>query len=453
MTKHGIQCMDLTTGNMYSLLLRFTLPIIAGQLFQNLYNSVDAIVVGRMVSHTALAAVTSCGDISMLLTGFFSGFSVGAGVVFSKYYGARDDKRLRAAIHTAMLFALLLGAAMVMLGIMFTPQLLRMIDCPTDVFPEALDYLRVYLIGIFFTSLYNVGAGVLRAVGNSKAPLEYLIAAGCVNIVLDIVFVAGLRLGTMGTALATILSQAFSVALVGCNMLRTKEVYAFRLAELCIDRRLLWEIVCMGMPAAIQTSLIALSNLFVQRYINHFGSTAMAGIGAAKKIDRLVGMTAQSAGLACTTFVSQNLGAGKYERVEEAIRKSVFLGVAASVAVGTPIYLCAPQFAALFTDNAQAAAYAVRMMQVIVPTYAGLAIDQTLSNAIRGYGRSVVAMTLSMFGLIGCRQVFLFVTMRLSPCVENIYWAYPVGWTSSMLVLSIYYFARLRRKACCRKRI
>lgn len=437
---------DLTSGSIYRALIRFTLPIAMGQFLQNLYNSVDAIVVGKLVGHTALAAVTSCGDIAMLLTGFFSGFAVGTGVVLSKYYGAKDREMLQRAVHTALLFSILLGAVMATLGIVFTPQLLRLIECPADVFSEALHYLRIYLAGIFFTAFYNVGAGVLQAVGDSRTPLRYLTIAGSANIVFDVIFVAGLEMGVAGAAWATVLSQALSVYLVLRNLMGAQEDYRVQIKCLRIDGALLREIIRLGIPAAVQACLIALSNLFVQRYINRFGSAAMAGMGAAKKIDRLVGMTAQSVGLASTTFVSQNLGAGKVSRVRESIRKSIIVGGIAVIAISIPVYCLAPWLAALFTDNEEAIGYAVGMMRIIVPTYLGLLVDQILSNTVRGYGRSIQAMILSMLGLIGCRQVFLFVSMHLIPCAENIYWAYPVGWTSSMLMLAAYYFGKVRKQ-------
>ena len=254
---------DLTTGSITKNLLLFALPIFLGQLFQNLYSSVDSIVVGRALGKTALAAVSASADISMLLIGFFAGLSTGAGIVFARYFGAKDHDRLHTAIHTAVTFSLWIGATIAVLGFVFTPQLLRLVKCPEDVFVEAQKYLRIYLIGLLFTAFYNVGAGVLRAVGDSRTPFIYLVISSCVNIVLDVVLVVFIPLGVAGAALATIFSQFISVALVVRKMLVTEDVYRLVLKDLHIEKDMLREILKLGLPSAVQTCLIGLSNLFV----------------------------------------------------------------------------------------------------------------------------------------------------------------------------------------------
>ncbi|MBQ5814328.1 MAG: MATE family efflux transporter, partial [Clostridia bacterium] len=271
---------DLTEGNILKLIIVFAMPILAGQVFQSLYNSVDSIVVGRFVGTTALAAVSTSADISRLLVGFFTGLSTGCGVLLARYFGARNYERLHDAIHTCLAFSIMLGLAMALVGIVATPWLLRLVDCPDDVYIEAAAYLRIYLAGIFFTSLYNVGSGVLRAVGDSKSPFVYLVISSFMNILLDIVFVVYFNMGVSGVAYATVISQVTSVSLVFRRLTHTNDVYKVTLAQLKVDRELLKEVIDIGLPSAIQTSLVSVSNLFVQRYINAFGSSAMAGIGA-----------------------------------------------------------------------------------------------------------------------------------------------------------------------------
>ncbi len=436
---------DLTQGNIVKLIVSFALPILIGQIFQNLYNSVDSIVVGRYVGTTALAAVTSCSDISHLLVGFFTGLATGAGVLFSRFYGAKNYERLHDAIHTAVLFAVILGVFMAALGVVLTPVLLRVVSCPQDVYPEASLYLRIYFVGILFTAIYNVGSGVLRAVGDSRNPLYYLIVASCTNIVLDLLFVKWLRLGVSGVALATIVSQCLSVVLVFRKMIKTHDVYRLVIRDLKIDKELLLQVMNLGLPAAIQTSLIAISNLFVQRYVNEFGSSAMAGIGAAKKIDKFVGMIAQSLGLAITTFVSQNIGAQKIRRAFQGIRLCLVMAFGGIAVPGVIIYFFAPFFVRIFTDSTDAISYGVSMITTMVPLYYFQSLNQVFSNAVRGFGKSKAVMVLSLVGMIGCRQLWLYLSMGVNHTVTNVYIGFPLGWFFSAVFVMIYYFLAIRR--------
>ena len=438
--------MDLTVGNIYRLIIVFALPIFVGQVFQNLYNSVDSIVVGQFVGTTALAAVSSCSDISMLLTGFFTGLSTGAGVLFSRYFGAKQYDRLHDSIHTAVAFSLILGVVMAALGVIFTPFLLDIVGCPEDVMAEADAYLRVYLIGILFTAIYNVGSGVLRAVGDSKSPFYYLIIASITNIFADIFFVVVIPMGVAGAALATILSQALSVFLVFRKMMRTNDVYKLVIKDLRIQKDLLMEVIDLGIPAAIQSSLISISNLFVQRYINSFGSAAMAGTGAAKKIDKFAGMVAQSIGLATTTFVSQNYGAGKTKRAFQGIRACLILSGICVAVMGIPIYFFAEFFTRIFTSDETAIQYGIGMIHVMIPFYYFQALNQIYSNAVRGFGKSRAVMVLSLLGMIVLRQIWLAISMSLNRDIMNVFIGYPLGWAFSAIFVFIYYIIMIKKK-------
>lgn len=431
---------DMTTGNPLRIIVMFALPILLGQIFQNLYNSVDSIVVGNFVGTTALAAVSSSADISRLLVGFFTGLSTGAGVLFAKYFGAGDYDDLHRSIHTALTFSLTLGLVMALTGVILTPFLLRIVDCPADVFPEAQMYLRIYFIGTLFTAIYNVASGVLRAVGDSRSPLYYLIITSLTNIVMDVLFVAIGGMGVEGVAFATIISQLLSCVLIFRNMLTTTDVYKLVPKDLKMEKEYLSAIVELGIPSAIQSSLTSISNLFVQRYINGFGSAAMAGTGAAKRIDRFIGLIALSFGQATTTYVSQNFGAGKTDRAFEAIRICLMLGYGSVLLLGTPVYLFAEQASRIFTNRPEAIVYSVAMIHTIMPLYFLQTTNQIFSNAVRGFGRSRAVMFLSLIGMIGCRQIYLAVSMAQNHVIENVYRGYPVGWGFSALFVIIYYF-------------
>lgn len=437
---------DLTTGSITKNLLLFALPIFLGQIFQNLYHSVDSIVVGRALGKTALAAVSASADISMLLIGFFAGLSTGAGIVFARYFGAKDNDRLHTAIHTALTFSVWIGLVIAALGIAFTPQLLRLVKCPADVFPEAQTYLRVYLVGLLFTAFYNVGSGVLRAVGDSRTPFIYLVISSCVNIVLDVVLVVVVPWGVAGAALATIFSQLISVVLVFRKMLKTEDVYKLVPRDLGIQPEMLREILKLGLPAAVQTCLIGLSNLFVQRYINSFGSAAMAGIGAAKRVERFVGMLAQCLGMSLATFVSQNYGANKLHRAFHGVRIALGVGFLYLIIFGTLGFVFAKPLVEIFITDPESVDYGVAMLRVMLPFFFASTANSVFSNAVQGFGKAFVVMCSSVLGMIACRQIFLAVALSINYDIRILYFGYPFGWICAALGCMVYYFVAIRRK-------
>ena len=437
---------DLTEGPILPELISFALPLMLGQVFQNLYNSVDSIIAGNFVGVTALAAITTCADIARLLTGFFTGLAAGAGVVFARYFGAKKENDLHRSIHTALTFAIQLGLFMMTVGIVFSPALLRLVRCTEDVFGEALVYLRLYLVGILFTSLYNVGAAVLRSVGDSRTPFNVLVASSLLNVVLDFLFIVAIPMGVAGAALATILSQALSVAIVAVKMLRTTDVYRLVPKDLTIDAAYLRDIVLLGIPSAIQTGLIAFSNLFVQRYVNGFGTAAMAGTGIGKKIDAYVGLVAVSFGQAMTTFAGQCMGAGKKERARKGLRLSLLLNFGLLIVIGIPVYFFAEPVARLFTPDAGAIAFGITMVRILIPLYGFQVLMQILSNTLRGFGHSLYAMVTTTTGLIVCRQIYLAIAMRISHDIRLVYLGWPVGWFFAFLFSFICYLFLVVKK-------
>lgn len=437
---------DLTKGSVAKQLLMFAIPLLMGQIFQNLYNSVDAIVVGRSVGKTALAAVSASSDITHLVVGFFTGLSTGAGILFSRTFGAKDHQKLHNAIHTSVAFSVILGVVMAAVGVLITPLLLKIVACPDDVLDEANAYLRIYFIGIMFTSIYNIGAGVLRSVGDSRNPFIYLVIASVVNIVMDILLVVVLPFGVQGAAMATIISQLLSVVLVFRRLLKANDVYRLELKELRIDVKLLLEILDLGIPAAIQSSLISISNMFVSRYINSFGSDAMAGIGAAKKIDKFVSMVAMSVGQAIATFIGQNVGAKRYDRAFKSIRVALLFNFCYVAILGSAIYFNAESFVRIFTTDENAILFGIDMIHTMMPLYYMQSINHILSNTVRGFGKSRVVMLCSISGMIVCRQIFLAISMHMDWNVRNIYYAYPVGWACAALLVFVYFYVTIHRK-------
>lgn len=437
---------DLTTGSVAKQLLLFALPILMGQIFQNLYNSVDAIVVGRSVGKTALAAVSASTDITHLIVGFFTGLSTGAGILFARTFGGKDYEKLHDAIHTAVTFSVILGIAMAAAGVLLTPFLLKLVACPEDVLVEANAYLRIYFIGILFTAIYNIGAGILRSVGDSRNPFLYLVIASVVNIVMDILLVVVLPFGVQGAAVATIISQLLSVVLVFRRLLKTDDVYRLYLRDLHVDRKLLVEILDLGIPAAIQASLISISNMFVSRYINSFGSDAMAGIGAAKKIDKFVGMVAQSIGQAIATFIGQNFGAKRLDRAFKSIRVAIVFNFAYILLIGSVIYCNAEFFVRIFTTDESAILFGIDMIHTMMPLYFMQSLNQIFANTVRGFGKSRVVMFCSISGMIVCRQIFLAISMHIDWNVRNIYYGYPLGWACAALFVFLYYYFVIHRK-------
>ena len=437
---------NLTQGPILKQIILFAIPLLLGQLFQQLYNSVDSIVVGRFVGTTALAAVSSSGDISMLLTGFFVGFSSGASVVFGRAFGANRLDKLHAAIHTALLFSVMIGVGIAALGILCTPLLLRLVNCPADVWVESDRYLRVYLVGVLFTSVYNVGAGVLRAVGDSRNPLIFLIISSLTNIVLDLIFVAWLGWGVMGVAVATVISQLLSVVLVIRKMLTTEDVYKLIPADLKLDRQLLKEILSMGLPAAVQASLLSVSNMVVQRNINGFGSTVMAGAGVGKRIDRFCGLVPHCIGMALAVFASQNIGAQNYARVYRSVRICVMICLVFTMLLWIPTFLFTYEVAGIFTKDPDAIAVAVRMVRVMMPFYLFQGLFQVFSGVLRSFGRSRAVMIFSLAGMIGVRQLYLIIALALDHRIEHVFLCFPVGWIAAALLMIADYFITVKRK-------
>lgn len=430
---------NMTEGNIWMHLILFALPLLIGNLFQQLYNTVDSIVVGNFVSKTALAAVGSTDNIINTIIGFFSGLATGAGVVISHSFGSGDKKALHRAVHTTITLTFVLSIFFTIAGLLLAPLFLKLMATPEDVLPEASAYLRIYFAGVSGLMIYNMGSGILRAVGDSRRPLYILILCAVTNIVLDLAFVVYLGAGVEGVAYATIISQWISAILV--LVILTKEQSDYRLVwkELRIDKRTTLSILRIGLPAGLQMAITSFSNVFVQSYINQFGSSCMAGWTTYGKLDKFCLLPIQSLGLSITTFVGQNLGAKKMERARKGTAYAVILSIGAALVLMMPVMAAAPMLAILFTKDPEVIAYGVRFIRLMMPFYVAISFNQILGNALRGAGNSVVPMILMMSSFIVFRQIYLFAISHIYNTITSVALGYPFGWILCSVLLLIYY--------------
>lgn len=437
---------DLTEGNIWRVMIAFALPIFVGQIFQNLYSSVDSVVVGRFVSSDALGAVNASNSISGMLVGFFTGLSAGVGVIFASNYGAKNYKKLHDAIHTSLTFTLVVGGTVGILGAIFSPTMLNLVNCDPEIMLEATNYLRIYMIGVTFTAMYNVGAGVLRSIGDSQSPFHFLVISSCTNTVLDLVFVVCFNWGVSGVAVATVISQGISLVLVIYQMMSLDDEYRLKIKDLRIDFGILKEVLLLGLPAAIQSSITSISNLFVNRYINSFSKAATAGIGTAMKIDRFAGMASQSIGLAIPTFISQNCGAKKFDRAKEGVKVAVLLTSILIIAPAVIIYMFPATFARIFTPDEAVITVIVGMLRTIMPFYLFMGFHSVFGGVVRGFGKGTQSMICSVGGMVVVRQIWLAVSLGINYSIQNVYWCYPIGWISATIFSYVYYRIAIKRK-------
>ena len=429
----------MTSGVIWKELLLFSIPLLLGNLFQLLYNTVDSIVVGNFVGHQALAAVGASTPLINMLIGFFMGVAAGAGVLVSRFFGARKLEELHIAVHTFVAFTFLFGVLMMVAGITLTPLFLQWMGTPADIMDMAVLYLRIYFLGIIPTMLYNSGAGILQAVGDSRRPLCFLTIASVLNIILDLVFVIQLNMGVAGVAWATLIAQTISCILVAVTLLRSKESYQIIPKKIRIDKPMLMQIVRLGIPSGLQQMIVSFSNVLVMSYVNRFGSAAIAGFSSANKFDNFLGLPVNSFMLAITTFVGQNMGAKQIERVKKGINTCMFMGIGIVIAIGIPAYLFLDLCIRMFSQEADVIYYGSWMMRTLVPFYSILNIAQVLTGAVRGTGNTTVPMLINVFYYCIIRQVFLAVAMMFVNSIVVVFWSYPLTWTLSAVTLFIYY--------------
>jgi len=447
--QHKTTTRDMTQGSIVGQIILFSLPLMLGNVFQMLYNTVDSIVVGNFVGTQALAAVGSTTMIVNMMVFFFNGFSTGAGVVIARHFGARDMQKLHTAIQTTMTTTFVLSVVFTLLGILGVEPMLRFMATPDDVFEEASLYLRIYIGGISGLLVYNMSSGILRAVGDTTRPLYFLILTSVMNIVLDLLFVLKLNAGIAGVAYATIISQFISAGLTLLLLTRTKDIYRMSWKDLGIDRKVLGQIFAVGLPAGIQSVVTAFSNIFVQAYVNAFGSSCMAGWSAYNKLDQFIMLPMQSMAMASTTFVSQNIGAGQEKRAHKGTFAAVGLCVGVTGVIVTLLWLFAEPAVSLFTPDEKVIEFGVLFMRANVFFLLFNCVNHVLAGALRGRGDSTAPMAIMLLTFVGLRQVYLFVVTRFvanTPFLVG--FGYPVGWVSCCIIEVAYFFHKWGKRSC-----
>lgn len=431
---------NMTEGSIPSLLIRFAVPLLLGNIFQQLYNMVDTWVVGNYVSNEAFSAVGSVGPIINCLIGFFMGLASGAGVVVSQYFGAGKDKEIQEVVHTAIAMTLVFCVIMTAAGIALKDILLSFMKTPADVLPQSRMYLNIYFAGISGLLFYNVGAAILRAVGDSKRPFYFLAVSALLNIAGDLFFVLVLHMGVEGVALATVLAQAVSALLTIIALMQSNTSIRLHPSKIRLHMNRLMQIVRIGIPAAVQMCIISFSNIFVQGYINQFGSNAMSGWTAYNKIDTLMLLPMQTIGLSITTFVGQNIGVGKYERVDKGVTTALILSFVSCVIPMIPVMIFAPQLVAFFNPKPEVVECGTLILRVMSPFYALTCSSNIHSSALRGAGNTKIPMMIQVFSYVIFRQIYLFVMSNfISNKLIPVVMGYPCGWIIACILLWICY--------------
>lgn len=429
----------MTEGPIWKRIIAFAIPLFLGNLFQQLYNTADSLIVGNFLGSDALAAVSSSGSLIFLLVGFFNGIAVGAGVVIARYFGAHDSENVQKSIHTTIAFGILSGILLTIIGLWLAPQILIWMGTPEDILVNSTIYFRIYFCGSLAFVLYNIFVGILQAVGDSRHPLIYLIISSIVNIVLDLLFVGVFHLGVGSAALATIISQFTSAVLCLIHLQKAPAEYRVSIRKIRIHFPLLKQIISNGLPAGFQNSIIAFANVIVQSNINSFGKMAVAGCGAYSKIEGFGFLPITCFALALTTFISQNLGAKEYDRAKKGAKFGILCSICMAELVGIFIFVFSPTLIAAFNNDPQVIAYGTTQARTVTLFYFLLAFSHCLAGILRGAGKSTIPMFVMMICWCIIRVTYITIIVRFVPVINVIFWAYPLTWALSSICFLIYY--------------
>ena len=438
-TKSHSSSQDLTEGSIWKKLLWFTLPVFLGNLFQQFYNAFDSWVVGKYLGDAALAAVSSSASLIHMMIGFFQGIAMGAGVLIAKSYGAKDHDTLSRAMHTDVAFGLLSGTILTVLGVTFTPTILRWMNTPENVLPESITYFRYYSYGMIFTVMYNIFVGILHATGDSKYPLYYLIFSTFINIGLDLLLVGYFGMGVGSAAMASTISQGISALLCCIRLMRIPENYRLQIRQIRFDPVLLKSIIHFGLPSGVQNSVINFANLVVQTNINNFGDAAMAGCGAHQKIEGFVIMPVLSFSMALSTFVGQNLGAKKYDRVKKGVGFGITCACLMAELIGIAEYFLAPKLIGIFASTDAAIDFGTMYMRTVCLFYFLLAFSHSIAGIMRGAGKASVPMVTMLVCWCVIRVSYITIAVKFVNQLTTVSWAYPISWTLSSIIFLIYF--------------
>ena len=428
----------MTDGNIWKLLIIFSIPLILGNLLQQMYNTADSIIVGNFVGSNGLAAVGSGTALINLIIAFSQGAAVGAGVIVSQNLGARDKQKTKLAVHTAMCIAIILGVILSAIGVIFSRDLLVWMKTPKSVLKDSVLYLQIYCGGLIFNVIYNMATGILNAAGNSKRPLIYLAIASVTNIILDLVFIKALKWGVKGAAIATDISQALSCVLAVGYLLRVNSDYKLIIKELKIHGNTAKQIIRVGLPTAIQNMVISFSNVLVQSSVNSYGATAMAGYAAYLKIDGFNILPVLSISMAVTTFTGQNVGAKKPDRIKKGMWNALIMGVLYAVIIGVMILLTSHTVLGLFTKDNEVITYGQLAMKYFCPFYFLLGILNILAGTVRGAGKGVPPMLILLFSMCIFRILWIKIALPFYSTIDGVFILYPISWFVGMVLMVIY---------------
>ncbi len=432
----------MTEGNIKKLILMYAGPIFIGQLFQQLYNTADAMIVGNFVGQNALAAVTSVGSLSFLFVGFFTGFSTGASVIIAREIGANHKENTQKAIHTTVALGIILSLMMTVLGVGLARTLLSLMDTPSEVYPLAVTYLRIYFMGSTPLIMYNMFVGILRAGGDSKHPLYYLIVSSLLNIILDVILIRFFNMGVAGAAIATVFSELVSMLLCMVQLMREEGILHLSWKDVRFDKENLKEIIEYGLPTGLQGSVIDIANVLIQSYINTFGAAAVAGIGAFSKVDGFVFLPVTSFSMALSTFISQNKGANKMDRVRSGTRFGLFVSLVIVEITGVLVYIFAPELIGLFNRDATVISFGVGRARVSALFYFLLGFSHIVSAILRGIGKPVMPVVVMLVCWCAVRVVTLMTIGQVIHDIRITHWLYPITWFLS----SVVYFYWLKKE-------
>ena len=441
----GRRDVDMTEGNIARHLVNFALPLLIGNIFQQFYNTVDTWVVGNYVSNEAFSAVGTVGPVINMLIGLFGGMSSGASVVIAQYYGAHRNDKVKEAVHTSAALTLILCVAFTVIGLLLIQPMLRLMKTPVEVLPESTAYLTIYFAGMSGLMIYNMGSGILRAVGDSTRPFYFLVVSAVLNIVLDLVFVIAFDMGVRGVGFATIIAQGVSALLISLSLLHSESCVRLRVRDLRINGKMLRKVIRVGIPAGLQMAITGFSNVFVQSYINFFRTDCMAGYSSYNKLDAFILIPVQSLALASSTFVGQNYGARKLERARQGVKQALIMSISMTIFLCALLLIFRDQLLTLFTNDSLVIQYGSRFIGMIAPFYFCTCFNQTFAGAMRGIGKAKVPMIVMLSSFVVFRQIFLYVGTKLGGGFVLVSLAYPMGW----VVCSIAMYVCYKRSALC----
>ena len=430
---------SILTGSIYKTILMFFFPILLGSFLQQLYSTADALIVGKYVNKESLAAIGATSYIINILIGFFVGLSAGAAVIISQFYGANKDRKLSDSVHTSIALSLISGIVIMILGALFSPMILRLMNTPSDIMEPSVTYLRVYFLGAIPVLIYNMGASILRAVGDSKSPLYVLIICTIVNIILDFLFVAIFNMGIFGAALATLLAQLVSAIVVIIMLIRAELSYKLDIKKICFHKNVLIAMLKLGLPTGFQAVLYSLSNMIVQSSVNSFGTDTVAAWTAFTRIDNFYWMVIGAFGVAVTTFVGQNFGARNFERIKKSVKITYFFTAMSSILLSITFYIWCEPLLLLFTNETSVVSEGVYMFRHYCQYYIFFVGIEVFSGAIRATGDSFIPTIITAIGICGLRILWIFIAVPASPLIVTILSVYPLTWFLTSFVFTIYY--------------